>query len=333
MYFLPYLVKRIWLSRNRGDEEGRWIDLSAFNTPGVMRILDIVSISAAVLLILSGIWLYQGTLDFLDSLENMDQGPEDLPPSLPNMIDGRWPWEAKLLFDTCTPLNGTWEMPEIMHEQDEIFWYPGEVECVWEHNGIGDRAVIAIRNAASSNQEFTVNLSTNNDGNSIEEIGFGSTGNSLTVEANESGLISLVLNAEPEIEHVYAKIESSIDPNASVILKFAIVSGAQHGVHIEEGQNLDVHYKVFIYDTGELLDEGDLPVRAGEDENYIKGFGWGQVGLDCGDVATCRIDGLGASSTHTVLLPPDLPYKNRDDRPEANNHWLQFELSLNRLYI
>ena len=63
-------MKRIWLSRNRGDEEGRWIDLSAFNTPGVMRILDIVSISAAVLLILSGIWLYQGTLDFLDSLEN-----------------------------------------------------------------------------------------------------------------------------------------------------------------------------------------------------------------------------------------------------------------------
>ena len=157
MYFLASLVKRIWLSRNRGDEEGGWIDLSAFNTPGVMRILDIVSISAAVLLILSGVWLYQGTLDFLDSLENMDKAPEDQPLSLPNMIDGRWPWEAKLLFDTCTPLNETWEMPEIMHEQDEVFWYPGEVECIWEQNGIGDRAVIAIRNADSSNQDFIVN--------------------------------------------------------------------------------------------------------------------------------------------------------------------------------
>jgi hypothetical protein len=326
-------VKRIWLSRSRGDEEGRWIDLTAFQTPGVMRILDIVSISTAVLLVLSGIWLGQGTVDFLESLDEMNEAGEELPPSLPNMIDGRWPWEAKLLFDTCTPLNGTWDMPEIMHEQDEVFWYPGEVECVWEHQGIGDRAVIAIRNAASSNQDFTVNLSTNNDGNSIEEIGFGSTGNTLTVEANESGLISLVLNAEPEEEYVYAKIESSIDPNASIFLKIVVVPDSQSGVHIEEGQNLDVHYKVFIYDTGELLDEGDLPVRAGEDDNYIKGFGWGQVGLDCGDIATCRIDGIGTSSTHTVLLPPDLAYKNRDDRPEANNHWLQFELSLNRLYV
>ena len=323
-------MKRIWLSRNRGDEEGGWIDLTAFQTPGMMRILDTISISAAVLLILSGIWVYQGTLDFLDSLEKMDEASEEMPASVPNMIDGRWPWEAKLLLDTCTPLNGTWDMPETLADQDDIFWYPGELECIWPHQGVGDRAVIAIRNAATSNQDFIVNLSTNNDGNAIEEIGFGSTGNSLTIEANESGLISLVLNAEPQEEHVYAKIESSIDPNASIILKIAIVSDSQSGVHIEEGQNLDVHYRVFIYDTGELLDEGDLPVRAGEDDNYIKGFGWGQVGLDCNDIISCRFSG---GTTHTVLLPPDLAYKNRDDRPEANNQWLQFELTLNRLYV
>jgi len=323
-------VKRIWLSRNRGDEEGGWIDLTAFQTPGVMRILDTISISAAVLLILSGIWVYQGTVDFLDSFDNMNEASEEAPALVPNMIDGRWPWEAKLLLDTCNPLNGTWDMPETLADQDDIFWYPGELECIWPHQGIGDRAVIAIRNAATSNQDFVVNLSTNNDGNSIEEIGFGSTGNSLTIEANESGLISLVLNAEPESEYVYAKIESSIDPNASIILKIEIVSDSQSGVHIEEGQNLDVHYKVFIYDTGELLDEGDLPVRAGEDDNYIKGFGWGQVGLDCNDILSCRVSG---GTTHTVLLPPDLAYKNRDDRPEANNQWLQFELTLNRLYI
>lgn len=335
-------MKRIWLSRNRGDEEGRWVDLSAFNTPGVMRILDIVSISAAVLLILSGVWLYQGTIDFLDSLENMDNASEEQAQSLPNMIEGRWPWEAKLLFDTCEPLNGTWEMPEILHDQDGIFWYPGEVECIWEHNGIGDRSVIAIRNAATSNQDFTVNLSTNNDGNSIEEIGFGSTGNSLSVEANESGLISLVLNAEPQTNYVYATIESSIDSNVSIMLKIILSSGDQHGVHIEEGQRLDVHYRVFIYDTGQLLDEGDLFVTAGEDPMcetdapwfcYIKGFGWGQVGLDCIDAASCRLDFLGSVTTNTVLLPPDLAYKNRDDRPEANNQWLQFELNLNRLYV
>ena len=323
-------MKRIWLSRNRGDEEGGWIDLTAFQTPGMMRILDTISISAAVLLILSGIWVYQGTLDFLDSLEKMDEASEEMPASVPNMIDGRWPWEAKLLLDTCTPLNGTWDMPETLADQDDIFWYPGELECIWPHQGVGDRAVIAIRNAATSNQDFIVNLSTNNDGNAIEEIGFGSTGNSLTIEANESGLISLVLNAEPQEEHVYAKIESSIDPNASIILKIAIVSDSQSGVNIEEGQNLDVHYRVIIYDTGELLDEGDLPVRAGEDDNYMKVFGWGQVGLDCNDIISCRFSG---GTTHTVLLPPDLAYKNSDDRPEANNQWLQFELTLNRLYV
>ena len=320
-------MKRIWLSRNRGDEEGGWIDLTALQTPGMFRILDIISISTAVLLILSGIWVYQGTIDFLDSLENMNEAQEELTPNLPNMIDGRWPWEAKLLFDTCDPLNGTWEMPEILHNQDAIFWYPGEVECVWEHQGLGDRAVIAIRNAAKSNQDFTVNLST-------DSIGFGSTGDTLTVEANESGLISLVLNSEPEEEAIYAHIESSIDPNASVVLKIIVVNGNnQNGVHIQEGQNLNVNYKVYIYDTGELLDEGDLPVVAGEDENYIKGFGWGQVGLDCSDQITCRVDGAGTVTTHTVLLPPDLAYKNRDDRPEANNQWLQFELTLNFLIV
>ncbi len=317
-------MKRIWLSRSRGNEEGRLIDLSSFQTPGVMRILDIVSISTAVLLVLSGMWLYQGTTDFLDSLDEMNEVNSELPSSLPNMIDGRWPWEAKLLLDTCTSLNATWDMPETLADQDAIFWYPGEVECVWEHQGIGDRSVIAIRNAATTDLDFFVNLSS-------DAIGFGSTGDTVTVEANESGLISLVLNSEPEDEVIYASIESTIDPNASVILKITIVQGGdQRSAHVQEGQNLDVHYKVTIYDTGEVLDEGDLPVTAGEDSRYITGFGWGQVGLDADFIWRGN---TGDGTTHTVLLPPDLAYKNRDDRPEANNHWLQFELSLTRLYV
>ena len=169
-------MKRIWLSRSRGNEEGRLIDLSSFQTPGVMRILDIVSISTAVLLVLSGMWLYQGTVDFLDSLDEMNEVNSELPSSLPNMIDGRWPWEAKLLLDTCTSLNATWDMPETLADQDAIFWYPGEVECVWEHQGIGDRSVIAIRNAATTDLDFFVNLSS-------DAIGFGSTGDTVTVEA------------------------------------------------------------------------------------------------------------------------------------------------------
>ena len=163
------------------------------------------------------------------------------------------------------------------------------------------------------------------------EGGFGSTGDTLTVEANESGLISIVLNSEPEDEVIYASIESSTDPNASILLKITIVQGGdQRSAHVAEGQNLDVHYKVTIYDTGVVLDEGDLPVTAGEDSRYITGFGWGQVGLDADFFYRGN---TGDGTTHTVLLPPDLAYKNRDDRPEANNHWLQFELSLTRLYL
>ena len=331
----------IWLSGNRASDEGGWLDFIDLRNRRIIFAFDIGSIAIVILLIISGTWIGIDAKEFVEGLESPQQSSLENDDDFDMIkIDGRWPWEAKLLLDSCTPLNGTWNMPEILHEQDEIFWYPGEVECIWDYNGIGDRAVIAIRNAASTNQDFTVNLSTNNDGNSIEEIRFGSTGNSLTVDANESGLISIFVNTEINIEYIYAKIESSINPNASVLLKIALVSGDQHGVHIEEGQRLDVHYKVYIYDTGELLDEGDLPVTAGEDPMcgtgapwfcYIKGFGWGQVGLDCTEILTCRLDDYGAVTTNTVLLPPDLAYKNQDDRPEANNQWLQFELTLNRL--
>ena len=38
-------------------------------------------------------------------------------------------------------------------------------------------------------------------------------------------------------------------------------------------------------------------------------------------------------STHRVLLPPELAYKDRPDREPANNQWLLFELSINELYL
>ena len=101
---------------------------------------------------------------------------------------------------------------------------------------------------------------------------------------------------------------------------------------------MTVHYQVWIYDTGEDLDEGDLPATAGEDPMcdtgapwlcYIKGFGWGLVGLDCMTDRCLLFDG----STHRVLLPPELAYKDRPDREPANNQWLMFELSINELYL
>ena len=40
----------------------------------------------------------------------------------------------------------------------------------------------------------------------------------------------------------------------------------------QDGDSLQVHYRVWDADTDELLDEGDLPVNAGADPNYIEGF-------------------------------------------------------------
>ncbi len=323
----------IWLSGNRASDEGGWFDFIDLRNRRVIFAFDIAAIVVVILLVISGAWIGIDANEFVDKLNSSEQPIESNEDNSIQKIDGRWPWEAKLLLDTCTPLNGTWQMPETLANQDEVFWYPGEVECVWEHQGIGDRAVIAIRNAADSNQEFVVNLSS-------EAIGFGSTGDTVSVEANESNLVSLVLNSEPEDEVIYATIVSTLDPNASIQLKITIIAGAeQKNAHVYEGQRLNVHYRVYIYDTGELLDESacitpaheqDLPVTAGNDGNYILGFGWGQVGLDADFVQR----GLaGDGTTHTVLLPPDLAYKNRDDRPEANNQWLQFELTVNRLYV
>jgi len=313
-------VKRIWLTHSRRTEEGGWLDLEELRTPGVLRMLDIIAICSAVLLLFSGLWLYGGATSFLGSMERMGDSAGDDSLSGPTMIDGRWAWEAKLLFDDCTPLNGTWVMPPNLAEQDGVFWYPGELECVWEYQGTGDRAVIAIRNAAEQDLELRVLLST-------DEISFGSTGDTVTVPANESEVVSLEIDSDGFEESVYARIESVVDPNASITLKLLMISDStQRSSHTYEGQSINVHYKVWIHDTGELLDEGDLPVTAGEDPNYIKGFGWGVLGLDYDFIDRGT---LGSGTTHTVLLPPDLAYKNRDDRPEANNQWLRFELRLN----
>ena len=78
-------------------------------------------------------------------------------------------------------------------------------------------------------------------------------------------------------------------------------------MHASDGDTLEVHYKVWDADTDELLDEGDLIVTAGDDDNFIQGFGWSAIGLDI-DGDRGLIPGIDTGTTHVTLLPPPIAY-------------------------
>ncbi|MGB1854630.1 MAG: hypothetical protein ACPHJX_02355, partial [Candidatus Thalassarchaeaceae archaeon] len=97
------------------------------------------------------------------------------------------------------------------------------------------------------------------------------------------------------------------------------------------GDTLEVHYKVWDADTDQLLDEGDLIVTAGDDSNFIQGFGWSAIGLDI-DGDRGLIPGIDSGTTHITLLPPPIAYGNSDGH-ELQESWLRFELKVDRATI
>ena len=116
-------------------------------------------------------------------------------------------------------------------------------------------------------------------------------------------------------------------PDAEVVLDIHIFEGTeQREIHATDGDPLEVHYRVWNADTGELLDEGDLPVNAGDDSNYIEGFGWSAIGLDI-DEDRGLIPTLDTGTTHVTLLPPPIAYGNSEGH-ELEDAWLRFELKL-----
>ena len=100
-------------------------------------------------------------------------------------------------------------------------------------------------------------------------------------------------------------------------------------VHVTDGDNVQVHYILWDADTGEQLDEGDLPVTGGDDSRYIKGFGWAVIGLDIEEDRGFIQD---TGTTHTVLLPPPIAYGNSEGH-ELENTWLRFEVKIDRMVI
>lgn len=297
------------------------------NEMAIPRAAILFSLGTLAMLFISIIWVGWGAYTFLGQMDGAFSTVDES--SLQD--DGRWTWEAMLLFETCEPKDDAWNWPENLSAQDEPFWLPGELSCEWRHQGVGDSAVVAVNNAG--NQTLDLMATVDSDTVSIKNPSDGL----ISLDGDSAELFVLELNTAVEEEVVTVTLTHPTVEGASVNLEVRIFSGTSWSVHTDYGDRMNVHYAVWIADNGEKLDEGDLPVTAGSEPTcdagapsacYIKGFHWGVIGLDC-DILRCA---LGDGTTHTVILPPELAYKDRPDREPANNQWLRFELSVNELF-
>nr|AIF00916.1 hypothetical protein [uncultured marine group II/III euryarchaeote KM3_13_G01] len=316
------------------DVSGPWISDEPEDPPvplglnemTIPRAAILASLGTIAVLLLSTIWVGWGAYVFLGQLDGAFSTIDES--TLQD--DGRWTWEVMLLYDTCEPRDDEWAWPENLSAQDEPFWLPGQLSCEWRHQGVNDRAVIAVNNAG--NTSLSLKLSIDSESVSITHPSSGI----LEIEPDTAEVFAIRLDTAVEEETFVVSVAHATVEGAVVEMEVNLLSDTDRDSHIAPGNRLNVHYQVWIYDTNENLDEGDLPATAGEDPMceagapsacYIKGFHWGLVGLDCDIIGNCI--GLGSGPTHTVLLPPELAYKDRPDREPANNQWLLFELHLN----
>ncbi|DAC38434.1 MAG TPA: hypothetical protein D7H75_01615, partial [Candidatus Poseidoniales archaeon] len=218
-----------------------------------------------------------------------------------------------------------WQWPENLSGQDDVFLYPGELRCDWEHQGDGDRATIVVHNRGNESVDLVLEIigsgvlfSAENDISDVISLG-----------ANESGFREIELT-EDLTESEFTVVASHLSVvNAEVLLDVAVFKGTEdRELHINDNDQIEVHYVVWDADTGEQLDEGDLIVTAGDDPSYIDGFGWSAIGLDI-DGDRGLLPGITTGTTHTTLLPPPIAYGNNEGH-ELEQSWLRFELTINR---
>ena len=279
-----------------------------------------LSLGTALVLLLSAIWVGWAAWNFSADLEDSFGPPVEAP-----VINGRFTWEVDLLFNTCSPREGDWVWPEILSDQDDVFLYPGELRCDWEHQGDDDRASVAVYNRGNT----TVDLVLEIRGLGVLFSGSDNTSDLMTLESNENGIVELELTEDITEGSITVAVSHLTVVNAEVLLDVNVFKGTEEReMHINDNDRIEIHYIVWDADTGEQLDEGDLPVTAGEDPSYIDGFGWSAIGLDI-DNDRGLIPGIDTGTSHTTLLPPPIAYGNSDGH-ELQNSWLRFELSINR---
>ena len=312
-------MTRSWISDTPDEVEHPPVPLG-INEMTVPRATLMLSLGTALVLLLSAIWVGWAAWNFSADLED-SFGPSVEAPA----IDGRLAWEVDLLFDTCSPRESDWVWPESLSDQDDVFLYPGELRCDWEHQGDDDRASVAVYNRGNT----TVDLVLEIRGPGVLFSGSDNTSDLMTLESNEAGIVELELTEDITEGSITVAVSHLTVVDAEVLLDVNVFKGTEEReMHINDNDRIEVHYVVWDADTGDQLDEGDLLVTAGDDPTYIDGFGWSAIGLDI-DSDRGLIPGISTGTSHTTLLPPPIAYGNNDGH-ELQNSWLRFELSINR---
>jgi len=312
-------VTRSWISDTPDEVEHPPVPLG-INEMAVPRATLMLSLGTALVLLLSTIWVGWAAWNFSADLED-SFGPSVEAPT----IDGRLAWEVDLLFDTCSAREGDWEWPENLSGQDDVFLYPGDLRCDWEHQGDGDRASLTVYNRGNT----TVDLVLEIRGAGVLFSDSDDTSDLMTLDGNQSGFAELELTDDITEGSFTVVVSHLTVVDAEVLLDVNLFKGTEEReMHINDNDRIEVHYVVWDADTGEQLDEGDLLVTAGDDPAYIDGFGWSAIGLDI-DGDRGLIPGIDTGTSHTTLLPPPIAYGNNDGH-ELQDSWLRFELSINR---
>jgi len=317
-------VTRSWIADTSEEIEHPPIPigLNEMTVPRTMMILSFVMI---IMLIASSLLLVFAALDFQEELE--DLFPKGTVSESDVQEDGRWSWEIDLLFDTCDSRLDDWDWPDSLSEQDDVFLYPGELRCDWEHQGIGDGASVVIYNRGNT----TIDLILEIIGGSVEFKGEGSSNLLVNgLEGGDSRIIEISLTEEITEKDITITATHVEFQTSTINLDVHVFKGSnERQVHVTDGNNVQIHYILWDADTGEQLDEGDLPVTGGDDSRYIKGFGWAVIGLDIEEDRGFVQD---TGTTHTVLLPPPIAYGNSEGH-ELENTWLRFEVKIDRMTI
>ena len=317
-------MTRSWIADTSEEIEHPPIPIG-LNEMTVPRTMMILSFAMVIILVSSSLMLIFAALDFQEELE--DLFPKGTVSESDVQEDGRWSWEIDLLFDTCNSRLDDWDWPDSLSDQDDVFLYPGELRCDWEHQGTGDGASVVIYNRGNT----TIDLILEIIGGSVEFKGEGSSNLLVNgLEGGDSRIIEILLTediTEKDITITATHVEFQ---TSTINLDVYVFKGSnERQVHVTDGNNVQVHYILWDADTGEQLDEGDLAVTGGDDSRYIKGFGWAVIGLDIEEDRGFISD---TGTTHTVLLPPPIAYGNSEGH-ELQNTWLRFEVKIDRMVI
>ena len=313
-------MTRSWISDTPDEVEHPPVPLG-INEMTVPRATLMLSLGTALVLLLSAIWVGWAAWNFSADLES-SFGPSVEAPT----VDGRLAWEVDLLFDTCSPRESDWIWPESLSDQDDVFLYPGELRCDWEHQGDGDRASVAVYNRGNT----TVDLVLEIRGLGVLFSGSDNTSDLMTLESNENGIVELELTEDITESSITVAVSHLTVVDAEVLLDVNMFKGTEErDIHIEDGDQVEVHYTVWDADTGEELDSGTWVETAGDPWWSIDGFGWSAIGLDIGNDRGSGFPIVDTGTSHITLLPPPIAYGNSDD-PDMNERWLKFELKLER---